>query len=79
MALWDIWGKVTGQPVCQLLGGAVRDDIRGYNTCAGYRYVRETAGQGTRTFGIGDAGGPYEDLDGFLNAADELAWSLLEM
>ncbi len=79
MALWDIWGKVTGQPVCQLLGGAVRDDIRVYNTCAGYRYVRETAGQGTRNFGIGDAEGPYEDLEGFLNAADELAWSLLEM
>src|SRR5690606_34298439 len=27
IALWDIRGKVLGQPIYELLGGAVRDDI----------------------------------------------------
>ncbi len=33
IALWDLLGKVTGQPVWQLLGGASRQSIRIYNTC----------------------------------------------
>jgi galactonate dehydratase len=79
IALWDLWGKATGQPIHQLLGGAVRDDIRVYNTCAGYQYVRNKPVQGTANFGLGGEAGPYEDLDGFLNRADEVAHSLLEM
>lgn len=79
IALWDLWGKASGQPIHQLLGGASRDDIRVYNTCAGYQYVRQKPVQGTQNFGIGGAEGPYEDLNAFLNNADELAQSLLEM
>ncbi|WPZ35104.1 mandelate racemase/muconate lactonizing enzyme family protein [Thalassobaculum sp. OXR-137] len=79
IALWDLWGKASGQPIHQLLGGASRDDIRVYNTCAGYQYVRQKPVQGTQNFGLGGAEGPYEDLDAFLNNADELAQSLLEM
>jgi len=30
MALWDLLGKVTCQPVCQLLGGPVRGEIEAY-------------------------------------------------
>ncbi len=49
MACWDILGKVTGQPVCTLLGGRFGDDVRLYraisqespeamaNRVAGYR------------------------------------------
>ncbi|HWB98812.1 MAG TPA: mandelate racemase/muconate lactonizing enzyme family protein, partial [Bryobacteraceae bacterium] len=33
LALWDLAGKVAGQPVYQLLGGASRESIRIYNTC----------------------------------------------
>ena len=33
IALWDLMGKHTGQPVLQLLGGQTRDSIRVYNTC----------------------------------------------
>lgn len=34
-ALWDIRGKVLGQPVYQLLGGAVRDRVRMYTHLGG--------------------------------------------
>jgi galactonate dehydratase len=81
IALWDLYGQVTGLPIYQLLGGASRDKVRVYNTCAGYRYVRAKPVQSTANFGLpeGAPQGPYEDLDAFLNRADELAHSLLEM
>src|SRR6201985_1636215 len=38
IALWDLAGKRHGIPVHEALGGAVRSEIRAYNTCAGYAY-----------------------------------------
>jgi galactonate dehydratase len=38
VALWDLFGKITGQPVYQLLGGKCRDTIRTYNTCYDHLY-----------------------------------------
>lgn len=32
IALWDIWGKVVGQPVHALMGGAFRDRVTAYAT-----------------------------------------------
>ena len=80
IALWDIFGQATNQPIHQLLGGLSRPKIRVYNTCAGYRYVRQNVGQLTANWGLpaGQADAPYEDLDAFLHRADELAHSLLE-
>ncbi|MGI9252162.1 MAG: mandelate racemase/muconate lactonizing enzyme family protein, partial [Thermomicrobiales bacterium] len=79
IALWDLFGKFCQQPVYQLLGGASRDRIRIYNTCAGYRYVRSRPVQEVENWGRGArAEGPYEDLDAFLHHADDLAVSLLE-
>jgi L-alanine-DL-glutamate epimerase-like enolase superfamily enzyme len=85
IALWDLLGKGTGKPVYALLGGAFRDAVRVYNTCAGYRYVRAATGQARENWGVPAvdaeeaAGGPYEDLEAWLHGrAGDLARSLLE-
>lgn len=87
VALWDIFGQAVGQPIYQLLGGASRDRIRIYNTCAGYNYGRVNTGALTAAdratpeqWGLTQKtpGGPYEDLEAFIHRADELAESLLE-
>ena len=77
IALWDLFGKAMNQPIAQLLGGFTRREIRTYNTCAGAEYVKKTSGQVTANYGIG-AGVEYDDLNGFLTCADDLAHSLLE-
>lgn len=76
IALWDLFGKVTGQPVAQLLGGFTRESIRTYNTCAGTDYIKRADGQATANYGLG-ASRDYDDLNAFLHRADELAESLL--
>lgn len=79
IALWDLFGKAVNRPVYQLLGGRSRERIRVYNTCAGYQYVRAKPTQTTANFGLPSKrrkDQPYEDLDAFLNRADELARSL---
>ena len=80
IALWDLLGQAAGQPLHQCLGGLSHERMRIYNTCAGYRYIRAQEGQTTANWGVGpaSAAGPYEDLDAFLNRADELAHSLLD-
>ncbi len=83
IALWDIFGQATGQPIYQLLGGATRDKVRVYNTCAGYEYVRAKPVQGTANFGLparlDRKKRPYEDLLAFRTDAGALAESLLDM
>lgn len=76
LALWDIFGKVTGQPVAQLLGGFTRQSIRTYNTCAGPDYIKKATGQQSANFGLGQS--DLDDLTGFLTRADELALSLMD-
>jgi L-alanine-DL-glutamate epimerase-like enolase superfamily enzyme len=65
IALWDIAGKVTRRPVCQLLGGAFRKRLRAYASilfgdtpAQTERIARELAGQGFRAvkFGWGPMG-----------------------
>ncbi len=77
IALWDLFGKATGQPVAQLLGGFSREAIRTYNTCAGTDYIRKAAGQKTANYGLSETGVEYDDLNAFLTCADDLAHSLL--
>lgn len=78
IALWDIFGKAAGQPVAQMLGGFTRRSIRTYNTCAGTDYIKKATGQTTANYALSGGGKDYDDLNGFLQRADELAHSLLE-
>ncbi len=80
IALWDLFGQASGQPIYQLLGGKSRESVRTYNTCAGYQYVRAQPEQLVTNWGLPSAPvkqRPYEDLDAFLHHADDLAESLL--
>ena len=77
IGLWDVFGKVCKQPVHQMLGGLCHDKIRVYNTCAGTGYVRSKNIKPVSNWALGQANGPYEDLDGFMNRADALAEDLL--
>ncbi len=76
IALWDLFGKATGQPIAQLLGGFSQQKIRTYNTCAGSSYMRTGKGQRSDNWGLG-AEKDLDDLNGFLTRADELAEDLL--
>lgn len=79
IALWDIFGKATNQPIAQLLGGFSRKDIRTYNTCAGTEYIKKATGQNTDNYSLkSEPAAGYDDLNAFMNCADELAHSLLE-
>ena len=78
LALWDIFGKLCGQPVHQMLGGLCHDRVPVYNTCAGYRYVRSNRIKPVDTWNLGTAQGPYEDLEAFMTDAGALAENLLE-
>ncbi len=78
IALWDLFGKVCGLPVHQMLGGICRERQRIYNTCAGYGYVRSTNIRPVSNWSLGEGLGPYEDLQGFMLRADAVAESLLE-
>ncbi len=44
IALWDLFGQHTGQPIYNLLGGRTRDDIRVYNTCVDTPKYRDQTG-----------------------------------
>jgi galactonate dehydratase len=80
IALWDIFGKALNQPIVQLLGGWARPAIRTYNTCAGPGYMRSGSTQSSDHWSLeaDSSKHDFDDLNGFLQRADELALSLLD-
>jgi L-alanine-DL-glutamate epimerase-like enolase superfamily enzyme len=77
IALWDLRARQMGKPLYDALGGAFREKIRVYNTCAGSAYMRGAEGQRSSNWGL-DNRDAYDDHNGFLTRADELALELLE-
>jgi cis-L-3-hydroxyproline dehydratase len=69
MACWDILGKVTGQPVCTLLGGRYGDDIVLYRAISQQppdvmaKNVASYREEGYRRFQLKVGGDPDEDID----------------
>jgi galactonate dehydratase len=82
LALWDILGQLSGQPVWRLLGGPVRDRVPVYNSCGGPSYGRLPPGdpnrQGWPGHGALGKAGPLEDNWSSIHAAGDLAEELLE-
>ena len=80
IALLDLFGKASGLPLVQLLGGAVRESIPVYNTCAGPFYARDIpiAGEvSTNNWQLGQGDTSLEDMDAFLNDPGALAKELV--
>ncbi len=83
VALWDLLGQVCGQPVWKLLGGAVQELVRVYNTCGGPGYGAASSDAATTVHpgwpGYGDAGapGPLQDHWSSIHAAGDLAEELV--
>jgi galactonate dehydratase len=83
VALWDILGQVCGQPIWNLLGGAVQPRVRIYNTCGGPGYgALQSAPRAAKHPGwpgYGDEGrpGPLQDNWSSFHAAGDLAEELV--
>lgn len=82
IALWDLYGKRCGIPVCEALGGASRDSLLVYNTCSGYSFNANASnfdsGNSRRTISAKDSmSGPYDDQIAFTRDAGKLAQSLI--
>ncbi len=84
IALWDLFGQSVDLPIYACMGGPVRNDIRIYNTCAGYGYNvyrgKHVGVSFDESWGVGEHEGPYEDLAKWQNndQAGQLAHELLE-
>jgi L-alanine-DL-glutamate epimerase-like enolase superfamily enzyme len=78
MACWDILGKVTGQPVCTLLGGRYGEDFvlyRAISQESAEAMAKRVAGyraEGYRRFQLKVGGDPAEDIDRIRAVAAQL-------
>jgi len=78
IALWDILGQHTGQPIWQILGGSSHPDgVLVYNTCASAGYAQGTPGIARKN--APTVINQYRDFEAWHEDAGKLAKSLLEM
>lgn len=78
VALWDIFGQATGQPLWQLLGGNTHPEgVLVYNTCASAGYAQGTPG--IRRTNAQQITNLYRDYEAWHEDAGKLARSLLDM
>ena len=78
VALWDILGQQTGQPIWQLLGGSSHPEgVPVYNTCASAGYAQGTPG--VRRTNAPSVASLYRDYEAWHDDAGVLAKSLLDM
>jgi L-rhamnonate dehydratase len=70
LALWDLRGKLLGQPVYQLLGGAQKDRIFCYATGNDVDWYQEL---GFRAFKLACPYGPVDGLDGIRKTEEFVA------
>ncbi|HEY8602645.1 MAG TPA: enolase C-terminal domain-like protein, partial [Thermomicrobiales bacterium] len=70
LALWDLRGKLLGQPVYQLLGGPARDKMFCYATGNDVDWYQEL---GFRAFKLACPYGPADGLDGIKRNAEFVA------
>lgn len=67
IALWDIFGKLCGQPISRLLGGRYREKVRPYGSLLMAepdemrRRIKDAMDRGFRSFKIG--WGPFGRVD----------------
>lgn len=80
LALWDLLGKRSGQPLAALFGGPAHSSLPIYNTCAGPGYVSTSTRQESDNWGVpqNGTGAALEDLDAFLNRPAKLARELYD-
>jgi L-alanine-DL-glutamate epimerase-like enolase superfamily enzyme len=84
MACWDLFGKITGQPVCKLLGGRFGERVELYRAIS-QRPAKEMAAnvagyrdEGYRKFQLKVGGDPHDDIQrikavaGLMEAGDVL-------
>jgi L-alanine-DL-glutamate epimerase-like enolase superfamily enzyme len=83
LALWDILGQLSVQPVWRLLGGPVRDAVTVYNSCGGPFYGRKRSDvpAASNWPGHGDPGqpGPLEDNYNSIHNPADLAEELIDL
>jgi L-rhamnonate dehydratase len=72
IALWDIVGKATGQPVYKLIGGAVKDALPVYSTGNDVEYFKEL---GFRGFKLAMPHGPADGWDGIKKNVELIEWA----
>jgi L-rhamnonate dehydratase len=72
IALWDIVGKATGQPVYKLIGGAVKEALPVYSTGNDVEYFKEL---GFRGFKLAMPHGPADGWDGIKKNVELVEWA----